>query len=225
MRRLVLLATVAGVFATARPARAAEPDAALVEAKRRYEALEYEQCLENLARVDVAAAAPAVRVDVYLQDGLCSVELNRRERAKTDFRAALRLDPGVSLPKYTSPKIVEVFDAAKAEVLAERRPAPPPTPAPVVVAQTTVEAPTTSHGPPLATWILGGVAVAAAGTGTYFGLRANGLASDARAAFYEDDVVSRSDRARSAETGANVSFAVAGVAAVAAVVVWVVSGR
>ena len=65
--------------------------------------------------------------------------------------------------------------------------------------------------PPLATWVLGGVAAASLGTGIAMGVAARGQATDADAG---------SD-GQGLATAANVTFAIAGAAAVAAVTWWV----
>lgn len=74
------------------------------------------------------------------------------------------------------------------------------------------------------TWIAGGVAVAAAGAGVGMGLAAQGSAKsviDAPAGMGR----TRAEQAQGLATGANIAYATAGVAAVAAVVLFFVEGR
>lgn len=71
--------------------------------------------------------------------------------------------------------------------------------------------------PPAATWILGGAALAAVGTGITLGLVAQAEAEDARAATFQSDV----DRAENQVIAANIAYGVAGVAAASAILFWV----
>lgn len=71
--------------------------------------------------------------------------------------------------------------------------------------------------PPAATWILGGVALAAAGTGGVLGAVTWSEANDLRAPNFGPDLDSTQDL----QTAANVAYATAGVAAVGAVLFWI----
>ncbi len=73
------------------------------------------------------------------------------------------------------------------------------------------------HAIPLA---LGGVAVVAAGAGSYFGVRARALANEANAAHFESDAIRLGEQARMNARTANVVFGIAAAAAVGAVATW-----
>lgn len=74
--------------------------------------------------------------------------------------------------------------------------------------------------PPAASWILGGVAVAAAGTGGVLAGIAWDEAGTAGGSNIDDDLASVDDKL----TAANVAYATAGVAAVGAVLFWILDG-
>lgn len=118
----------------------------------------------------------------------------------------------------------------------ERQPAPEqpaktlivtaqPAPLPPAVAASTprVEA-APQPGLPVLPFVLGGVAVAAGGTGAYFGLQARTEVDAAHAARFQDDAQAHLDNARGPAFTANVLFAAAGTAAAGALVSWLLSG-
>ncbi len=238
---LVGLATCALVrTSSAAPSR---PEPHLAAAKRHHQALEFERCLDQLAKADPSAATDAERVDVEVYEGLCAFELGQTERADAHFRAALRLSPETTLPPYTSPKIVERFQdlvahmphgtPADADAGAHAAPPAPPPSAPLAAPSTSKAAlpPPTSRaapadgasqrsGPPVLTFVLGAGAVAAGVTGGILGLRANTLEGRANGARFESDAYALDDDARAHASAANVAFGMAFVTATAALVVW-----
>lgn len=105
------------------PASAQAPDAEIQvqmsEARRHFEALEYEQAVPSLDRVVAALQVrPAPDARQMLGEAL---ELRARSRfgladqdgAKADFVLLLRADPGHALTGQVSPRVVALFDAAK----------------------------------------------------------------------------------------------------------------
>ncbi len=75
------------------------------------------------------------------------------------------------------------------------------------------------------TWIAGGVAVAAAGAGAYYGVKAQNASNDLRSGNYvQPQVDALQQDAKSAQKTANVLYGVAGVAAAAGVTLFFVEG-
>jgi hypothetical protein len=112
----VLLAAVL----SASPARAQEP-AELVEGRRLFDALEYEQALPLLDRA-VAMLEPqafrdpasrAALVNAFELRARARFGMGNREGAVSDFRALLGLDPGFTLADGVSPRVVALLDEVK----------------------------------------------------------------------------------------------------------------
>ncbi len=216
MKRALVVAIV--LWAEAASAAPGKPEPHLAAAKKHHEALEFERCLDQIARADRADASETEHVELELYEGLCALELGQTERADVHFRAALRLDPHATLPPYTSPKIVERFQDLAAKVAS-----PPPAPAPAPAAAPSSpprREPFPSAAPPTLTFVLGAGAVVAAGTGTWLGLRASSLEDQASSAHFESDAYALGDDARAHATGANIAFGAAVVTAAAALVCW-----
>ena len=96
----------------------------------------------------------------------------------------------------------------------------PPTPPPVV----TAPAVPGKKKFPVASVIFLGLGAAAGGVGTWFGVESNRLVGLAKTDQYQDDTAAHLQQAQVNATGANVTFIVAGAAAVAAVVSLIVWG-
>ncbi|MFL5322119.1 MAG: hypothetical protein ACJ790_20825 [Myxococcaceae bacterium] len=80
------------------------------------------------------------------------------------------------------------------------------------------------HHTPVGTFVLGGIALAAAGTGTYFGLQSKSDVTAARGSNFQDDTDRKLRSASDNATIANVAFGVAGAAAIGALVTFLVGG-
>jgi tetratricopeptide (TPR) repeat protein len=80
------------------------------------------------------------------------------------------------------------------------------------------------RSPTVLTWVLGGAALAAGGTGTYFGLSAKQSHSSAQAASFQSERTQYVDESRSGAMKANVLFATAGAAATGALLSYLFSG-
>ena len=156
---------------------AGEPDPNLAQAMLLFQRLEYQRCLDKLARVPESAPA-ANRALAELYRGLCGFPLHKSD-VRAHFVRALELDASTRLPPLASPKIQALFDevlaaqpkpapavaAPSADAPTATKLEPPPTPPPaveVVPAQSRVPA-----GLPVA--LLSAAAVAAA-AGVGFGL-------------------------------------------------------
>lgn len=80
------------------------------------------------------------------------------------------------------------------------------------------------HHTPVATWVLGGVALAAGGAGGYFGMQSRNQVDGARGAQFQDDTDRQLKQASDNALYANVAFAAAGAAAIGALVTFLVGG-
>ena len=210
--------------------------APLDEARRSFDALDYERCVEQL-RDDDASAEVEQRVARLFTLALCEYPLGRVSEALEHLSAAAALDPHAALPTYTSPKLrkahadsVERVRAARApeheRVVAAEAVASPPVDAPVKVVMVPearkpevvaapLEHPLKRHAGALA---LTGAAVSAAGVGLGFGLSAHGNEQRAHATEFQSEAATFSRRAQTEATVANVAFISAGAAAVGALV-------
>ncbi len=108
------------VIALCGPVLAQEP-ADLVEGRRLFDALEYDQALPFLDRAIAvlepqAARDPASRTALISAFGMrarARVGMGNREGAVTDFRALLGLEPGFTLPDGVSPRVVAILDEVR----------------------------------------------------------------------------------------------------------------
>ena len=104
----------------AAPALAQEP-ADLVEGRRLFDALEYDQALPFLDRA-ISALEPQASRDPASRTALISAfemrararfGIGNREGAVADFRALLGLEPGFALPEGISPRVVAILDEVR----------------------------------------------------------------------------------------------------------------
>lgn len=77
-------------------------------------------------------------------------------------------------------------------------------------------------GPKIVPMALGGAAVVAAAVGAFYGITSNSQYSQAKSATFQDDRVRLQGQAQGSATAANVLYAVAGAAAIGAVVTFVI---
>lgn len=235
MKRSIALALV--LFSAAASA-SAKPNPYLSQARVFYQGLEYEKCLARLEQAAKWNSAPAEEVEVQMYFGLCNFNIGNMDEAKRRFELALKLDPKLQLPPYTSPRITQIFEQSREKLAAREKPAEAkPTETKVAAADTpkNVEltpAPKTEEkvefvetdGPNLVAPIaLGGTAALAAGAGAFMGVQAKAAEAEANAARFESDAFAATNRANSNAMLANVAFAVAGAAVVGAVVTYFVT--
>jgi hypothetical protein len=182
-----------------------------------------EKALVEEVRAVVAASPGAARAKKGPRKADAAVEPG------VDGASVAEGAPGASSPGEGTPPVV-VGAAAPAPPAAPETTSPPPD-APVARsiapdAALTPPPPTVVTPAPArglwAPWVAGGVAVAAAGVGVGFGLNARGLESSARAEPVQVDAERLRAEAQTSATVANVAFAVAGTAAVTALVTWLV---
>ena len=136
----------------------------------------------------------------------------------------ITLQKGTSTVPLPPPPVVAAPPAPGASPLAAAPPAdkagavPLAAPAPEPVKQEAKKG-------KLWTWIAGGVAVAAAGAGAYYGVKAQQASNDLRSGNYvQPKVDSLQQDAKSAQKTANILYGVAGVAAAAGVTLFFVEG-
>ena len=220
---------------------ASGPNPFLAQAKVHYEALDYLQCLRRLEQGASWPSAPPEAAQLQVYTGLCRFGSDDVEGATLAFQHAATLDPTVTLPPYTSPKVREAFRAATET---QRAQPAAPTPAPILpprdppqdlLPRTTAlpmqatpsvarEQRNSRRGVGAWTFVLGGVSVGALGAGVGLGFAAQSTAGQARGARFESDSHDEGQRARAQALGANVSYGVAVAALVGTVVTWVVRG-
>jgi len=95
-----------------------DPQRALQEIIQDYEGLRYAegQAKARAALATYARFTPAQLVTLHTYLGFIEFALGQLDSAKSQFRAALSLEPKLSLdPVYTSPKIITLFEEVKRE--------------------------------------------------------------------------------------------------------------
>ncbi len=219
MRPALLLA----LALCAAPASAASANPYLSQAKVFYRHYRFEKCLERLevARERYANAAQD-EVELELYAGLCRLGLGHQLDARVHFGRALKLDRQARLPAGVSPRVNELFERLREKPLEELEPkveAPPNEPNPPAAPGLFDKVDLSRHHllPPLS---LGGGALLATVVASVFGAEARSLEGQANRAIFESDIYRLGNSARTNATAANVCFAVAGAALVAAVVSW-----
>ena len=109
--RFVAAAVVLALVATT-----AHADDNLAEAIRLEAALEDDQALASVERLIAAGntTEPARLAELHLYAGRLAAGLERPDAARTHFAIAIALNPALTLPAGTSPKITAPFEAARA---------------------------------------------------------------------------------------------------------------
>ena len=209
---------------------ASGPNPFLAEAKVHWAALDYDACLRRLEQGESWPSPPAEAAELHIYAGLCRFGLSDVDGAFLAFQHAATLDPNVTLPLYTSPKVRAVFlraseaarrGQARAPALPDLTPRATAVPPPAALAPT----PRTNRarvGP--WTYVLGGTGVAALGAGAALGTLARSTAIQARAAHFESDARERGLRARDQALGANISYGAAVASLLSAGITWLARG-
>lgn len=227
MRALTLISCAISSLALA---AGEKPNPYLAQARVFYQGGEFKKCLDRVKQAEKWDSTTQEVAEVSLYAGLCRFNSKKQKEAEVDFLRALQTDPSLELPAATSPKIVEAWNRVRAKV---PRPAPPvapplvttkeadrqPEPAPVVTAPAPVPAAVTLEpapapkAPPVAAFVMGGVAVAAVAAGVSFGLLASSNNVAAAGAPFQSDAVALQRTAQTYALVANLSYVTAGVAA------------
>jgi hypothetical protein len=208
----------------------AAPNPYLDQARLLYESTEYEKCVQRTDQASRWENSPAELVQIEIYAGLCQFLMGKTRDAIERFEVALRLDPSAQLPELTNPKVVAQFERLAAKAKAR---APAPKDAPVV-------APALTPGPSPVTVIdmppprapsralsitLASVAVASAGGGAWFGVRARQLERAGNGEPFQDDSFKLSKEAASSATIANLGFGLAAAAATSAILAYALADR
>ncbi len=198
---------------------------------------EFEAALTDAEAAEAEAADARDLALVYRQQGLVREVLGRADHALVAFARALRCDPTLTLDKRTTKRSTgELFALARAlndagtDVIRLRKSLDPrvgrdatmcgaPAPDPL-----TARGPAPSGGPSWAVWTLGGVAVASGGTAGVLGALAASRNADCRTAATPALYAACDRQASSLELGTNLAFTAAGVAASAALLIWLFDG-
>ncbi|MEW5740178.1 MAG: tetratricopeptide repeat protein [Myxococcota bacterium] len=211
---------------------AASPNPFLAEAKTLYTALDFERCLERLEQASKKwTSTPKELFEIEVYSGLARFNLGQVKQAAEHFRVAQRIDPAGELPPYSSPKAVDLWLEVKQSLVEPPPPFPDSDlPADDTPRRTDLKPPVKDepvsprpavewrrHAAPVALTV---VAAAAFAVAIGLGASARSFEARANAAYYESDFVSLGNAARANATGANVSWALAAVAALTAGVLW-----
>jgi hypothetical protein len=215
----------------------------LLQAKVFYQGLDFEKCLKRLDQAGKWENSTEQLADIELYVGLCQLALGKEKDAIEHFELALTIDDQLPLPPLQGPKVTALFEKVRARVVASKpQPAKPPEPV-VVEPVKPPPAPLASDVPlqpkltptePVAgveaappkerrlavPIVFGATAVVAGGVAAFFGVQAKSMEQQANAAGFESDSVSIGRQARTNALIANVGYAVAGAAAVTAVVTY-----
>jgi tetratricopeptide (TPR) repeat protein len=206
----------------------------IAAAARLYESLEFERALELLGRAKTLPDRTTEDdVAIALFEGILLAELGRNDPSVAAFKEALYLNPDAKLPVTVSPKLDGVFEGVRTQVKKQL--------ASGEVKRTSTDRPASTdllprqngdnpqvvaepeHGFPVRRVVpvaLGGLSIAAAGGGAFFGILARDQVVAARASHYQDDVVRSLNDAQQNATIANVAFGIAAVAAIGAAVTY-----
>lgn len=218
----------------------------LMQAKVFYQGLEFEKCLKRLDQAGKWENSKDQLAEIELYQGLCGLALGKEKDASEHLELALTIDPALQLPPMQGPKVTALFEKAKAKVVAAKpvepasvaepapapKPEPEPAPEPKVADAPVAPKLTPKVEEPVAVveavppkerrlavpLVLGGVGVVSVGVAAFFGVQAKSHERQANGATFESDAVSLGRQAKTDALVANVGFGVAGAAAVAAVV-------
>jgi hypothetical protein len=199
---------------------AAPFDAAMAKAVGLYNDAEWDAALRELTIAERLAADDAQRASVWLHQGVMLANVPDAEAAKAAWRRALEVNAGAELPLPVSPRVKALFQEVQKAAQAAKADAPKQQAlTPDGSRRVQVEAP--SHFPIWPVVSLG-AALAAGGIGIGFALGANGQLQASRNT--TDPGVKEEFRQAAATQSmvANVAFAVAGVAALAALITFIV---
>ncbi|MCB9556004.1 MAG: hypothetical protein H6707_07865 [Deltaproteobacteria bacterium] len=191
------------------------------------------EALDQAARWPQNTATDRANIEMYR--ALIYANTLQPKMARAAFFRALDHDAAIALPSDISPKIRDAFDGYRrdwAEKRAQSQPPPSDHPQPPKdppkVNPPAAETPSADGPRPWyknwVAWTLSGVAVASAGAGIGLGLAAK---SDEDAAKNPNlpfpEAQSKNDSAKSKALGANITFGLAGAAAVAATVLFILN--
>ncbi|HDS09233.1 MAG TPA: hypothetical protein ENN73_03310 [Firmicutes bacterium] len=119
---------------------ASDFEKALENAKNYYNQGEFTKAIEELQKAmnTLEKQKDEDMIEAFKYLGFSYVAFGEREKAKIEFKKVIKLDPHIQLdPSFVSPKIIAVFEEARAELRAEGfdfskpvKPTPTPVPTP-----------------------------------------------------------------------------------------------
>jgi tetratricopeptide (TPR) repeat protein len=226
---LLTVATVAPSVAKPRSKAAV----ALQKAIKLLNDMEDAKALKELQRALAATPTEKEQLQIHLYLGITYFNLLKPEDARQSFTKALALDPSLELPESTSPKIKDLFAKLKATRVVKKPDEGTGTPPPTSKPDEGSGAVTPPPPPPppkrgwnWPAWITAGVAVAVGAAGLGLGLAARSSADSAADLNLPwAEAQSQHDSATGKALGANICFGVAGAAAIASGVLFVLGSR
>jgi hypothetical protein len=199
-------------------------DAAMKNAHGLYDKADWDASLRELTIAEKYARTDAQRMQVLLFQGAVLANIPDTDAASAAWERALAIDANAELPVRVTPKIQADFSRLKsvAQHPVVEKPAPPPPPPPSVAAPPPVVATPEHHGPGPSPFIALGAGVVAGGIGVALGVLSTQHLDNARAATFANEKLAHYQQAQAFATGANVAYGAAGVAAVLALVLFLV---
>lgn len=200
-------------------------DAALARAVALYNEAEWDGALRELGSAEQLATTEAQKAAVWLHQGIVHANVPDAAAARAAWRRALELEVSAQLPLPVSPRVRALFDETKAQVMAS--PPPPRAGAPANPALTPRERPATVPGLtepsfPVVPVVSLGVALVAGGVGLGLLLAADATKRQERAAPSLEQMNALRSRGFTESLVSNIAFGLAGAAALAALVTFIV---
>lgn len=195
-------------------------DAALAKAVALYNEAEWDAALRELTIAEKLASDDGQRVTIWLHQGIMLANVPDADAARAAWRRALELEPQSELPLPVSPRVRALFQEVQKSVRdAPTKPSLVPAENRGGAPQQAVEEPSSFPVIPL---IALGAGLAAGGVGLGFALGASSQFSAAQRT--TDPAQSEALRARATTqaTIGNIAFAVAGAAALIALITFIV---
>ncbi len=193
-------------------------DAAMAKSVRLYNEAEWDAALRELSVAEKLAADDAERATVWLHQGVMHANVPNAEAAEAAWRRALELDAKQDLPLPVSPRVKALFEKVRGTVKEKPRLVPKED-------QRRAEAAALVQEPsrfPVVPVVCLGAALAAGGVGLGFTFAASSTYGASRSAPTEDERLALSQRAWTQSLVGNIAFVTAGVAALAALITFIV---
>ena len=119
---LIVIGLSLGFSAAVYAQQAEGPDRSITKAKLLYDSGRYQDAFNELVTLlgQGKEYDPKMMVEIYKYLAFCYSAYDRKDLSKKQFKNALKYEPTMALDLiFTSPKIVEVFNEAKAEFIKE----------------------------------------------------------------------------------------------------------
>lgn len=202
--------------ALAQQRRVTDPNPYLLQAMALYWQGDYEKCAARAEQARRRELTEGELLDLEIYSGLCAFRLGNEPKAAQLFDRALRMRVDIPLPDASIPRLQALWDSVRRHVLSgdpnpppeALAPQPPPPVEPGALREKLlgIRLPGPRRNQLWAPVFLSGLALAAAGAGTYFGMHAKQLEREANAAPFESDAYALGDQARQSAHLANAGF-------------------